>query len=101
MEDHQTLLKKMLARMSEIRTSESTGSYKSLDNIMHGLVALDDAEGAANTAKQLYDVLQQQAQEQAGRLLDFREIAQHLSKDQRNVFNKAVKVLISDGRDWA
>lgn len=102
MQHHKPLLRNMLKRLGEMKPPEGkiTGSYRSLDNVMHGLVALDEPKEASNTAKQLYDVLQQDAQERAGRPLEFREIAQHLTSDERNVFKKAVNVIVSNGHDW-
>lgn len=99
---HTALLKGVLQRLRKMKPPEPNiiGSYRSLDNIMHGLVALKETDEASNTAKQLYDVFQLDAQERAGRPLEFREIAQHLNNDERNVFKRAVNVMVSNGTDW-
>lgn len=89
-----------LREHDSISVKKFRDSYKSIDNRMHGFVALGEQVEAVKLAKEIYGILQGYAAVRAGRSLEFHEIGLYLNTDERMNFNAAVNVVLSEGREW-
>lgn len=95
-----TALRRTIEEHDSIQVPRFRDHYNTLDNKMHGYVALGEAEKAKKLAREIYKVLQGHAQTRAGRALEFHEIGVILDEDERENFKTATNVLFSDGREW-
>jgi ppGpp synthetase/RelA/SpoT-type nucleotidyltranferase len=74
--------------------------YQALDNKMRGLVVADEYEKAVDLAKEIYGIFQTFAAARAGRPVEFHEVGNFLTGQERENLNTAFNVILSQGHRW-